>query len=401
MRSVSQNHRRGGLLQRVTALETSPGGLVGGLGGAQTSLAPPDAVKAMEGRLLKIIEDLKNRVENQTVKIGDQTFRSFGDALGLVQRLGVPDLHLFCYDICSLLARLEDTIVDMDDAYDRNEKLAKTKESVPEQVYNASFSFRFPPVLAGKKADGSKTIDLDNPFHRISTIDKWRGKDMTRGVKATIQERMKDTVNTIQGEIDLELAGSAEAKKFATKLLDTAVADWNSLVQAVDKHYEDACTHATGDRSLTRVPADVERESWKLSLELLKAFFRALAQPRMAVQGASRMSDPARKSAHYLWATLRTTGRTEEWATAEFVKHADFVPAVIHHLYKQSATRTQLASGKDNVKKLEGLIAAQAKQIDELKEQLSSQSKEVSGVKRKADAQDQRINDLKRKVGSS
>lgn len=388
-----------GLITRVNALEAGGGALLGGMRGGHPPLPPPTAVAAATKELRKEIEDLKTTLSNETVKVGQLTFRSHADVLAFVTKVGVPNFHLFCMDVLSLTARMSTYILDLDDAYSQSEKLSKTKASPAEQAHHASFQFTYPPILAGKKADGSKTMDHVQPFHQIKKRNMWAGHGTTLGVRDVVSQNLDSVVSGIRGEIDMELRGDARA--LALDLLDRAVKDWERLVKAVDDTYQEACINATGDRGVVSPPKEVGEDCWELTLELLKAFCLALAKPRQAVQMASKVADPIRRSTHYLWATLRTVGTVDEWNAARFVKHPDFVPALMHHLYKQAATRRQLADGGKNVQKLEKLVADQSKAIEDLRTQLKNQDKEISTLKRKADTHAQSIGDLKRRAGAS
>jgi len=125
----------------------------------------------------------------------------------------------------------------------------------------------------------------------------------TLGVRDVVSQNLDSVVAGIRGEIDMELRG--DAKSLALDLLDWAVKDWERVVKAVDNTYQEACINATGNCGVASPPQG--RWGGLLGVDPRASqgvLLVSLSRPRQAVQMASKVADPIRRSTHYVWATL-------------------------------------------------------------------------------------------------
>lgn len=167
---------------------------------------------------------------------------------------------------------------------------------------------------------------------------------------------MIDIRSSIKYDIDSILEDYPEAKSFANDLYGLAHTWINEYVSWLDSFISE----------LKTISGSTIETAYELGTKCGKRVFEELRRERSMAANANSEPNQARRTAKYLYATLRSHAVMQEFLDRGFRDHTSIFPVINFHLYQTSASRLTLDKTvlelKNDIKKID----SRCNQIDAL-----------------------------------
>lgn len=193
-------------------------------------------------------------------------------------------------------------------------------------------------------------------FPACKTFAQWNAHNGYSGLKFTIERGLIDIRSSIKYDIDSVLEDFLEAKNFANDLHGLTHTWINEYVSWLDSFISE----------LKNISGCTIEAAFELGTKCAKRVFEELRRERSMAANANSEPNQARRTAKYLYATLRSQALMQEFLDRGFRDHPSILPVINFYLYQTTASRITLDKHvldiKNDIKKLDG----RCNQIDTL-----------------------------------
>ena len=319
------------------------------------SMGDPERA-AQVGLLEAKLKTLEARVSSKPVTVAGRTFLSLPDVEAWVAKHAPASGSYLYHDCVSLLENLNATDMCRTDIITdiyQTQKVGLKAEAEARQI--ASFRITLPSIFCGNQKELT-VATTGKHFPGCKTFTQWNAHDGYSGLKFTIERGLVDIRSSIKYDIDSILEDFPEAKSFANDLHGLAHTWINEYVSWLDSFISE----------LKTISGCSIEAAFELGTKCGKRVFEELRRERSMAANANSEPSQARRTAKYLYATLRAHTLMQEFLDRGFRDHSSIFPVINFHLYQTTVSRITVDKHvldlKNDIKKIE----ARCNQIDTL-----------------------------------
>ena len=343
-----------------------------------TQPTAPSALECEVKFLRAELDTLKASGDKASVEMGGVPFRSKQDCRAFLMTKGPPGAETYqLYSTPSLaLCRAADGVSSSEDSSKQLTESARSGKSRPQQQQIATCTMAYPVMFTGGK--GHDASVEGSPLCRIDTTVKWNGTDGMSGVTNEVQRRVSSEVGAMSAEISAALSLYPELALVTNSMLTQSVAYVQSLsLEMLSFHaYLVLSTKhraATSGAAGSKLEKAHDQECWELVLKMVQTILETVAAPLQEVKNAWSAGDPLDVSSAYMWASLQSLRAWKDFQEARWRSHPLISPQVTLYLFQNRASKTEVASMREEMQALK-------KRSDDLARQLAQAETQIGKV---------------------
>jgi hypothetical protein len=303
---------------------------------------------------------IEARVSSTPITVCGRTFLSLPDVETWVVKNAPSGVFYFYHDAVSLLELMNSTDMIRSEVLTelyQAHKVGLKAEAEARMI--ASFRITVPQIFCGlQKESGLATSN--KPFPACKTYEQWDPNDGYSGLKHMIERGMVDIRGSLMHDINTMLSAHPEARSFAT--------DLHGLSHTFVSNY---CTFLSNFYAEMRQASGCgSEEAWTLTTKAGKVVFEEFRRVRNIAANANTEPDQVKKTAKYLYATIRSHGVMAEFIERGFRDHKAIFPIINFYLFQTTAAKTTVDKFMVDIRNEMKRLDTRCNQIDSLQSKI-------------------------------